>query len=41
MMFPAKVVEKVKKLIARAIIFFPPRNRGGYEIMWKKYDRAG
>jgi len=39
MIFLTKVVEKIKKLLACAIIF-PPRNRALYEIMLKKYGRA-
>ena len=38
-MFQTKVVEKIKIHILCSVIFF--EYRAVYEIMWKKYSRAG
>jgi hypothetical protein len=34
-MFQAKVVEKIETHILCSVIFFHPKNRAFYEIMWK------
>jgi len=41
-MLRTKAVEKIKTHILCSItLFFSPENRAVYEIMWKKYCRAG
>jgi hypothetical protein len=42
-MFQTKAVEKIKTHILCSIIFFPPppENHAFYDLMWKKYGRAG
>jgi hypothetical protein len=39
-MFQTKFVEKIKTHILCSVTFFS-ENRAVYEIMWKKYCRAG
>jgi len=40
-MFRTKVVEETTTHILCSVTFFSPENLVVYEIMWKKYCRAG
>jgi hypothetical protein len=40
-MFQTKVVEEIGTHILFAIIFFSPKNRSVYEIMWKNTVEPG